>query len=194
MRSLAGLVIVVAPMVGFVLGEGPPTDPPLADPVRQFQRDEGLIVSLVEGGLLLAAAEDALKRADTCNGLVDKLTQEIRQAATDSDVPRAAALGRHLHAMLVGGVATNVKLARDVLPPRSPREQELRRITEKSAALTHRAEEALRNLAERGKQDTMEMLAQSVFQGGKTVENAFRGESVPTRAVPRKKPTSPGDQ
>src|SRR5262249_48194822 len=100
--------------------DGPPES---EQRLRQLQRDLELIQTLVDDGLKLAAEEDPIVRARTCNDLAGALVQEIQKAAETKDENRAAHLGGYLKTVLVRGVAGNLDLARRDLPQDSPEVQ-----------------------------------------------------------------------
>jgi hypothetical protein len=168
-RTLAGLAAGTLAITGFVLADGSAA----MDPVRQFERDRRLIAVLVDGGLQLAGESDPFKRADTCNGLADQLAQELQRAAADRDARRAAELSRHLHAVLVRGVASNVQLARSLMPANSTREREFLLIGKQTARFTQPAEDGLRQVAAA---DTFqaEPILQRIQQGQAEVDRACR--------------------
>lgn len=85
-----------------------------ADParVKQLYRNRGLIQTLVDGGIRIAREDDSLRRADSCSDLARGLATEIRQAATARDGDRAIEMGQHLHDLLQGGVARNIRTVR----------------------------------------------------------------------------------
>jgi len=108
-------------------GLAPATDrPPAAEArLRQLQHDLGLIEALVSDGLDLAAQDDPLLRARTCNKLAAAVVQEIQKAAKEKDKQRAAGMGQYLKSVLVRGVAGNLDRARKDLPKDSPRHAEI---------------------------------------------------------------------
>jgi hypothetical protein len=148
------------------------------DPLLQFQRDQALIRSLVEGGLQLAGEDDALARARTCNTLAEQLSREIRQAAEEHDGPRAAFLANHLEALLVRGVASNAGRVRTAMPD-TRRKQALEDLVGAMDRATEPAETGLRQLATAANDFR---ILRPLQQGRDSVERAVHGE--PPGVVP----------
>ncbi len=152
------------------------TDRPAAaeERLRQFQRDLGLIQSLVDEGLNLAAEEDPLLRARTCNKLAGALVQEIQEAAEKKEDKRAASLGNYLKAVLVRGVAGSLDLAKKDLPQDSPRQPELQSISDQVVRVTQPV--ADKKYQVDPNYQLMLPALEAVNQGRAAVEKAVRGK------------------
>src|SRR5262249_47724961 len=122
---------------------GPAPQPTAAERVHQFQRNCGLIQTLVQGGLRLAAEEDPLKRAECCSGVAKRLADELHRAAESQDRTRVVELGEHLNALLASGVAANLSTARRQIPQGSTLEKNLLEIRDQTALLVVPLEEIL---------------------------------------------------
>jgi hypothetical protein len=120
MRPTALAAVLLTTLAGLGLASTPQAPPAAAERLERLQEDRNLIVALVDGGLRLAAEDDPLQRAQTCNALVGHLAREVKQAAARKNRSRAADLGRHLQALLERGVASNLSLARSQMPQDSP--------------------------------------------------------------------------
>ena len=131
----------------------PPSDADEPGVVRHLHRNRHLIRALVQGGLSLAREQDALRRADYCNGLARSVVGEIRQAADVQDNGRAIELGDHLQALLKLGVAGNLTSVRLVTPPGSTREIEMRRVSHQMNELTEPLQGLLEKLAPPDEED-----------------------------------------
>jgi hypothetical protein len=111
--------------------------------VKQLQRDQALIESLVEGALNLAAEDDPLRRADYCNRLADGLRLEMKKAWQLNDTSHAIELGEQMP-LLVQGVAANLNLAMASMTPNSPRTNEVARLGQEVAGVTKALEDEVR--------------------------------------------------
>ena len=120
----------------------PPDDSVLA---RALHRNRELVQALVRSGLCLAAEEDPVKRADSCNELALRFAGEIGQAATEHDHGRAVELSDCLYAVLKQGVAFNLSTARRLTPPGSAHEMEINRVGNRASHLTEPLEKLLQN-------------------------------------------------
>jgi hypothetical protein len=190
--KLAAAVLLPLTLTGLAPAGGPPMAPAPTDAVRQFRRDRGLVLALADGGLRLAGESDALKRARTCGGLVERLAGEIHTAAADGDAARALELAKHLQALLIQGVAVNAEQARKELPPGSPREAELQLLGEETARSTGLAEKGLAQLSgpTHGKQ--AQPLLAALRQGQAAVASAIAGKATPRPKGPAaKRPGGP---
>ena len=175
MKYLAGLMILVVAVAGFVLADEPAMEDAALDPLVRFRRDQHLIDALVEGGLRLASEDDALARAGTCNGLADQLAHAIKQAAADKNMSHAAALARHLEAMLVRGVAFNVTLAKKADPDNKSRQAALEGFLRDMDRFTAPAEESLRRVPSVAL-DENDAILRPLHHGRAVVQRAVRGE------------------
>jgi hypothetical protein len=146
--------------------------------LQQLTRNRGLIQELVKHGLSLAAENDALKRADCCNGLARHLAQEIQQAAELHDVRRAAELGDHLCSLLSGGVAPNLTTVRVRTPLGSAGDIEMRRVGEDTRELTEPLEDLLGSVVQAEPGD-LKRLLHSIRKARGEVENALKTRPNP---------------
>jgi hypothetical protein len=89
-----------------------PAQEPNTDRLSELQRDLSLIETLVKEGIRLAEQDDPIHRARTCNVLVEKLVDEIQDAAGKKDRRRTTILGNYLEDVLVRGMASNLSQAR----------------------------------------------------------------------------------
>ena len=143
--------------------------------LRQLQRDLDLIQTLVDEGLKLAAEEDPMVRARTCNHLAGALVQEIQKAAETKDEKRAAHLGGYLKTVLVRGVAENLDLARRDLPQDSPRQQELQSVSNQTVRVTQPVADEKYQVDPN--YQLMQRALDAVNQGRQAVDNALKGKS-----------------
>jgi len=143
--------------------------------LRQVQRDLQLIQTLVDQGLNLAAEEDPIVRARTCNDLAGALVQEIQKAAETKDEKRAAHLGGYLKTVLVRGVAENLDLARRDLPQDSPRQQELQSISIQTVRVTQPVADEKYQVDPN--YQIMLPALDAVNQGRRAVDNALKGKA-----------------
>jgi hypothetical protein len=139
---LPGLVVLACTILA--VGQEPAV-PDEALLSHALHRNRDLIQALVRGGLSLAAEDDPVKRADSCNELAVRFAGEIRQAATQRDAVRAVELGDHLYALLKQGVAFNLSIARRLTPPGSAHELEINRVGGRVPQITEPLEKLLQN-------------------------------------------------
>ncbi len=177
MRRLLLLPLLVAVLVPAAVAEDPAVLP-AAERVVQVQRNYGLIQTLVESGLHLAAEEDPLKRALQCLDVAGRMVEEIRQAAEKREELRVVELGEHLHALLEQGVAGNVGLARRQTPLGSTAEKSLRETCDQAAALVGQLEEFLQSTSEPLDGAEIKGMLRGLHDGLEAVEKAF---TAPTR-------------
>jgi len=150
--------------------------PAPAERARLFERDRELIRELVEQGLRLAEEDDALKRADCCNGVARHLADEMRRAADDREPARVAELSAHLHDVLKGGVAANLTTAcAGPAPAASTFEKDLQEVHHHTVTLLQPLEDELRRLPDGDGRDDVRQALQAVAQGRAEVEKAIRG-------------------
>jgi hypothetical protein len=137
---LAVFVTALVPLAG---AQDPVPRPDTAARARLFQRNRDLIQTLVQGGLRLAAADDALQRAECCSRVAEHLATEMQQAALNHEEARIAELGVHLGALLETGVAANLSTARKQIPVGSTLERNLREVRDRTAQFVEPLEEQL---------------------------------------------------
>jgi hypothetical protein len=140
---LPGFVVLGCAILA--VAQEPAAPPDDTVPARALHRNRELIQALVRSGLCLAAEEDPVKRADSCNELALRFAGEIGQAATEHDHARAVELGDCLYAVLKQGVAFNLGTARRLTPPGSAHELEINRVGDRASHLTEPLEKLLQN-------------------------------------------------
>jgi hypothetical protein len=136
MRPPLPATIAAAVLAGLAVAGLRAADTAPAERAGRLRIDRLLITAVVDSGLKLAAEDDPLKRAQTCNALAGTFAEEARRAAAARERDRAADLGQCLQSVLVRGVAANLSLARGELSDDSPRMPEMRRVSERAVALT----------------------------------------------------------
>jgi hypothetical protein len=156
------------------------SDPP--PPWQQLTRNRNLIEALVTSGLILAAEEDALRRAEQCTGLARHLVDEIQQAADRDDDDRAAELAGHLHDLLRGGVVRNLNTVRDQTPPTSTRLQALRDAGAEAQRVTDPLEKRFQTHSQTNPGELGRVL-QSIHDTRAEMEKILKS-SAPSRADP----------
>jgi hypothetical protein len=133
----------------------------------------------VHSGLQLAAEEESLKRAESCNGLAERLAAEIRRSVQNGEPERVVELADHLHSVLAGGVAANLAVARRQIAPDSTGEKDLQQVRDRAADLVKPLEEELRRVLN---PEDSEQTLQALNEGRREVELAVQTPS----------PASPG--
>jgi hypothetical protein len=108
--------VLAATLICLTAGQNAGLPPGIPGRAAQFDSNYGLIQVLVENGLRLASEDDALKRADYCDSLVERFAAELKKASADNNEARVVELGQHLHDLLSEGVAANLRAARQQLP------------------------------------------------------------------------------
>jgi hypothetical protein len=176
MRRLLFLPLLAAFLVPAALAEDPAALP-APERAVQVQRNYGLIQTLVESGLHLAAEEDPLKRAHQCLDVAGRMAAEIRQAAEKREELRVVELGEHLHALLEQGVAGNIGLARRQIPSGSTAEKGLREACDQAAVLVRQLEEFLQSTSEPLDSAEMKLMLRGLHAGLDAVEKAFTGQT-----------------
>src|SRR5262249_2938264 len=152
--------------------DGPPES---EQRLRQLQRDLELIQTLVDDGLKLAAEEDPIVRARTCNDLAGALVQEIQKAAETKDEKRAAHLAGNLKTELVRGVARNPARARRDLPQDSPLQQELQSVSNQTVRVTQPVTDEKYQVDPN--YQIMLPALDAVNKGRQAVDNALKGKA-----------------
>jgi hypothetical protein len=147
MRRWLLLPILAATLASITAGQE--ASPLSAPPGRagQFESNYGLIHVLVENSLRLAGEEDALKRADYCDGLVERFAAEIQKASAQNDEARVTELGQHLHDLISQGVAANLRAVRKQLPQGSALEKGLHSVRANTERSLKPVEDQLRQTA-----------------------------------------------
>jgi DNA anti-recombination protein RmuC len=137
MRHRLLLPFVAAVLACVSGGKNPDSPADLKGRARQFHDNFGLIEVLVENSIRLAEEDDPLKRAQYCNGLVERLSAEMKTATQKQDLGRVEELGQHVHDLLSQGMAANLRSARQRAPESSTMERDLQSVraqTEQSLA------------------------------------------------------------
>jgi hypothetical protein len=181
MKGPACTLLVAVLLAGLVLADDPP-ETATVDPLQQFQRDQELIRSLVEGGLRLAGEEDSLARARTCTTLAEQLSREIQQAAREQDRPRVTFLSNHLESLLVRGVASNAERVRSAMPAHANQKKALEDLVTALDRATAPADEGLKQLATAANDFR---ILRPLQQGRARVDRAVHGDGagfVPTES------------
>jgi len=140
---------------------------------RLFQRNRDLIQTLVQGGLRLAAADDALQRAECCSSVAEHLATAIQQAALNQEKARVAELGLHLRALLETGVAANLSTARSQIPIGSTLEKNLREVRDRTAHLVEPLEDHLLRVVDAEDQEGIRHTLNALQVGRTEVEKAL---------------------
>jgi hypothetical protein len=173
-RRLRPLVLCLAvtalPVAGVALADDEPSPDERA---RQLTRDLLLIETLVDGSLKLAAEDDALRRADHCNRLADKLAREIKQAMGKKEAGRANQLSLQMQELLTRGVASNLTVARAELGKDSAREGEFTRLAKEADFVAKDLEVEAGNHPELNFDKTT---IQAVSKGRLEIEAALKGK------------------
>ncbi len=179
---------ILFPMVVFIAALVPPAGaddatlrPDVTLRAHLFQRNRDLIQTLVEGGLRLAAADDALQRAECCSGVAERLAAAIQQAAVNQEQARVAELGLHLRALLETGVAANLTTARRQIPIGSTLEKNLHEVRDRTAHLIEPLEEQLLRVSAREEaiQHTLKALQVGRTEVEKALENPITVQKAP---------------
>jgi hypothetical protein len=164
-------ITVLVPLAG---AQQVASGPDVAVRARLFQRNRDLIQTLVEGGLRLAAADDALGRAECCSSVAEHLAAAIQQAALNQERARVAELGLHLRALLEAGVAANLSMARRQIPSGSTLERSLREVRDRTAHLVEPLEEQLLRATPAEDQQEIQHTLKALQVGRKQVEKALQ--------------------
>jgi hypothetical protein len=168
-RFLVPPVLVAA--LAILTGVSSPASPTAStERARDYHRNRGLILKMVNGALLLAKEDDPFDRARRCQDIAERLAEELEQAADDGDSLRAGELAIHYQHLLEGGVAANLAVARKRTPMGSTDERKLEEIRGRTAEFSQRLE---RRLAERDNRSLRGAL-RDVGQGRIKVDNALK--------------------
>jgi hypothetical protein len=173
MKPLALTTALALVLAGLALASRPDAEQAGDARLRVLRRDLQLVEALVDSGLTLAAQDDPLKRAETCNVLADRFARAVKHAAADEPA-RAAALGNQLELLLVRGVAGNLRLAHEKMPADSPRAPEAERLGDRAVQLAAPAVQGLEQSpvhADPG----MRAAARALARARAEVEKAARG-------------------
>lgn len=155
---------------------------PAAERAGSFHRNRGLIGRLVQSGLRLAVAENAVERANCCADLAEDLAEEIEQAAENREAARVAELGQHLSALLKQGVADNVRDRSDDVLRDTSLKRDLEKVGQRTTAVVKPLEEQLQRAADAENREQMQHALKAVHDGRTAVEQALRGEGKPRDA------------
>jgi DNA anti-recombination protein RmuC len=137
MRRRLLLPFVAAVLACVSGGKNPDSPADLKGRARQFHENFGLIEVLVENSIRLAEEDDPLRRAQYCNGLVERFSAAMKTATQKQDLGRVEELGQHVHDLLSQGMAANLRSARQRAPESSTMERDLQSVraqTEQSLA------------------------------------------------------------
>ncbi len=124
MRRSVGWVVVLAWWCGGA-GADNASRLPLSDQAQLLRRNRALVQVTVSGSLELADLNNALDRVESCQRMVRVWLREVEAAARSGDVPRALEMGEHLNKVADRGVALNLRVARNHIPPSTPDERRL---------------------------------------------------------------------
>jgi hypothetical protein len=174
-RSLA-LLLAPALAGGLALADGPAPEP--AERAGQLRRDRRLVAALVEGGVQLAAQDDAVRRAAHCNRIAESVAAAIREAVQTNDRSRAGELGNHLRQLLTRGVANNLSTAHAALPADSPRHGEIRRALDDARAVSRPLRQKLNEIPQQDREGLTE-LHHALDAGHGALEKALPDEPDP---------------
>ena len=152
---------------------------PSPERLFQLKQNHDLVERLVVTGLSLAAAVDPLKRADVCGYLAKIFASEVGRAAKNQDGARAVELGGHFQDVLKRGVAGNLTMARQQIPPSSTRYVEMRRLGNDLHEATDSTEKELRQASHSGGDEMGEAL-EAVAGGRAEILRVL--ENLPDRA------------
>jgi hypothetical protein len=173
MKKLAALGLVASLLTALALTSRAADEATPRDRLARFRQDRRLLEMLVDSGLKLAAQDDPLERAETCNTLADHLAQEMGRAATGKDRARALDLGRNLQTLLVRGIAPNLALAYQGAD--TPPVKETRRVGEEVEKALAPALQELEQLPDQQSPDMRDAL-QGLSRGRAEVEKAAAGK------------------
>jgi hypothetical protein len=148
--------------------------------VLLLQRNRALILELVDGGIALASAEDALVRADFCSSLAARMAKEIGEAATGRDNSRITEMGDHLEALLKRGVAANLTVDRLGTNLGSVRENQIRRVSKEVKNLNELTKplEVLLDGAAKSELGDLRRTLQSIHEAQQEVEMTVTRRNV----------------
>jgi len=146
---------------------------PLPGKARHFQRNYGLVRSLVESSLRLAEEDDPLKRAQCCNDLLERFASEVNTAAEEKDLARVLELGQHLHDLLAQGVAANLRAVRKQFPEGSSLDKILHDARARAERSLQPVEVQLARVAGAGEQDEVQRTLRLILDGRTELEKAI---------------------
>jgi hypothetical protein len=104
--------------------------PAVSSPER-IRRDGDLLETIVLQSLRLAAEDDLLERADSCNVVAEDLAHRIVLASASGDTEQAEALGEYLNEVLARGVESNLSRF-DVTTADAERRDQYQRVKQRS--------------------------------------------------------------
>jgi len=180
MRRWLLLPVLALTLASITVGQNVPVSARLGR-AGQFESNYGLIQVLVENSLRLAAEEDALKRADYCDGLVERFAAEIKNASAHNDEARVAELGQHLHDLVSQGVAANLRMARRQVPQDSALEKDLHSVRAHAERSLKPVEEQLRQTAGADAQDAGQRVLRLIHDARSELDKALelKDDSLP---------------
>ncbi len=167
------LPLIVSALGALALADEPASAPVNEGRIRQLERNQSLLQELVQGGVSLAKAEDALQRAEYCNDMVKSLAEEIKRAAKDHDGDRALELGKHLQDLLERGVAFNLTKESRQTPGGSTRMKDLKGVRSNATKTMQDLEENLRKAAASDPENMREAL-EAVQDGRASLANVIQ--------------------
>jgi hypothetical protein len=110
-------------MLASLAGAQVPHRLPLADQARVLRENMALLQVTVAGSLELADQDNALDRVDSCHRLIKFWAREIEAAVRQGNPSRASEMSTYLNKIADGGVASNLRAARKLIPPSTPDER-----------------------------------------------------------------------
>jgi hypothetical protein len=171
-RSLLILCLLAVAGLGWADADAPRVEE--ESRLVQFRRDLELIETFVEKGLVLAAEDDPLQRAQTCKTLADRLGSEIKGA--EKRTGRLVALGDMLRTVLVRGVADNLERARAAGPPPKDFAQIGSKVNEMTEAVEGILKETLDGLPDGAARESMAPALKALTRAREDIESAMSGK------------------
>ena len=143
-----GLFLALAAWAG---AQGP--TPPLsaADQIKLLRANRLLLNELIDGGVKLGGADNALDRAAACQKTTHALAVAVDRAADTQDADRVAELGDHFEAVVRDGLVPTLDEAIRTTPPESPRAAELKQLRLDAATDLKSVQDSAGKLGDSGK-------------------------------------------